>query len=88
MKIEFDPTKDAENIRKHGISLAKASDFVTVSYSQDTRFDYSETRYRAFGWLKGESYCLVFTMRNDIVRAISFRRAHAKEMKRYAPPER
>lgn len=85
MNIEFDPSKDAENIRKHGVSLARAADFIAVASIEDDRFDYNETRVRAYGHLDGVAHCLVFTVRNDSIRPISLRRAHAKEMKRYAP---
>ncbi len=62
MRIEFDPARDTENIRKHGP--------------------------RWLGFIDGLAYCLVFTVRGGNVRAISLRRAHTKEMKRYAPQER
>ncbi len=85
MEIEFDPVKDLENIRKHGISLRRADDFVSVADHQDGRFDYGETRYRAYGHIDKVAYCLAFTIRSETIRVISLRRAHAKEMKRYAP---
>ena len=51
MDIEFDPAKDAQNIAKHGLSLADAAAFELASarVTIDDRFDYGETRYRAFG---------------------------------------
>jgi uncharacterized DUF497 family protein len=49
----------------------------------DDRYDYGETRYRAHGRIDGLGYCLVFTFAGDTTRAISFRRAHEKEMRRY-----
>jgi uncharacterized DUF497 family protein len=85
MEIEFDPAKDAENIRKHGISLNRASEVVTIAQMQDSRFDYGEIRHRAYGYIGSLSYCFVFTLRNDTIRVISLRRARAKEMRRYAP---
>jgi uncharacterized DUF497 family protein len=51
----------------------------------DDRHEYGEIRYRAYGLIDGLAYCLTFTERNEQVRPISLRRAHAKEMKRYAP---
>jgi uncharacterized protein len=83
MAIEFDAAKDAVNIEKHGVSLARASDFEILAFLEDGRSDYGETRYRAWGLIDGRPYCLAFTNRNGVVRAISLRRAHAKEMKRY-----
>jgi uncharacterized DUF497 family protein len=47
--------------------------------------DYGEVRYRAWGHIDGKAYYLAFTVRDGIVRPISLRRAHAKEMKRHAP---
>jgi uncharacterized DUF497 family protein len=49
----------------------------------DDRFDYGETRYRAWGHIDGIAYYLAFTFRDGEMRPISLRRAHAKEMKRY-----
>jgi uncharacterized DUF497 family protein len=83
--IEFDPVKDAANIKKHGISLARAADLIPAISVVDDRFDYGETRIRTYGHIDGVAYCLTFTTRGIIVRPISLRRAHSREMKRYAP---
>jgi hypothetical protein len=83
MRIVFDPVKDAANRDKHGISLARAVDFEIGEVVEDDRRDYGEARYRAFGFVDGVAHCLVFVVQADAVRAISLRRAHAKEMKRY-----
>lgn len=85
MKIEFDPAKDAANVAKHGISLARAGDLAPITSVIDDRFEYGETRIRTYGHIDGVAYCLTFTTRGDAVRPISLRRAHAKEMKRYVP---
>jgi len=87
MEIEFDPAKDADNIAKHGVSLARAADFEILSFLEDHRAAYGETRYRAWGMIDGVAHCLAFTFRAGRIRAISLRRAHKKEMDRYAPPE-
>ena len=84
MDIEFDPAKNEANIAAHGIALADFTGFdaepvVTI----DDRFDYGETRFRAFGRIGGKGHCLVFTTRDNVMRLISFRRAHEKEMRRY-----
>jgi uncharacterized protein len=85
MTVEFDAAKDALNIRRHGVSLARATDFVPIATVVDDRFDYGEIRFRAFGHIDGVAHCLVYTVRGESIRAISLRRAHAKEMNRYAP---
>lgn len=79
MAITFDPDKDAVNRAKHGLSLSLAADALV----EDDRFDYGETRYRAFGFIDGVAHCLVFTLRGEDVRVISLRRAHAKELLRH-----
>jgi uncharacterized protein len=83
VRIEFDPVKDQENRRKHGISLAEAAgiDLAATSIEPDERYDYGETRYRAFGPIDGRLHMLVFTMRDSVLRAISLRRANAREIK-------
>jgi uncharacterized DUF497 family protein len=83
--VAFDPDKDARNIAKHGISLARAveMDMAAALIREDDRFDYGETRYIAFGEIEDELYCLIFTFRGSRVRAISLRKANKKEIIRH-----
>ena len=85
MEFEFDPDKDTANIAKHGLSLddAKGIDLDASAVVADERWDYGEVRYRAFGRIEGQGYCLAFTMRGKVLRLISFRRAHEEEMRHY-----
>jgi uncharacterized DUF497 family protein len=85
VSIAFDPDKEARNIRKHGISLARAEeiDMAEVIVHEDDRFDYGETRYIAFGEIDDTLHCLIFTFRGSNVRAISLRRANRRENRRY-----
>ncbi|MFN4283841.1 MAG: BrnT family toxin [Alphaproteobacteria bacterium] len=85
MKIVFDPAKDHANLAKHGVSLGRAADMEMAAVIEDDRQNYGEARYRAFGFIDGVAHCLAFTTRGETIRAISLRRAHAKEIKRYAP---
>jgi hypothetical protein len=85
MEIEFDPAKDAVNIAKHGISLARASEIEFAAVKLDERFDYGEKRFRGWGVIAGQRYCLAFTYRGHVVRPISLRRVHEREMSRNAP---
>ena len=82
MEIEFDPEKDAANLRNHGISLARAIDLQVIVAVDRSRG--SEIRFRSYGLIDGTAYCLVHTVRGQTIRPISLRRAHAKEMKKYA----
>jgi uncharacterized DUF497 family protein len=84
--IAYDPDKDAINRAKHGLSLgeAEAFDFAGAVVTEDRRHDYGEVRFRAFAYVGGQGRCLVFTVIDEVtIRAISYRRARAKEMKRY-----
>lgn len=87
MAIEFDPTKDETNRKRHGMYLTQASDMEIVTVVGDDRRDYGEPRFRAFGYIDGVACSLAFTYRGENLRPISLRRAHAKEMKRYVPEE-
>lgn len=82
--MDFDPDKDKVNLAKHRISLARASDMEIIEFSRDERFDYGEICYRAWGYIDRQPHFLAFVVRNGQVRPISLRRAHVKEMKRYA----
>lgn len=65
---------------------AEAFDFETALILIDDRRDYGEVRYRAWSRIDGVGFMLVFTQVDDeTIRAISFRRAHAKEMRRHGP---
>ncbi|MFN7400004.1 MAG: BrnT family toxin [Sandaracinobacter sp.] len=81
MYVEFDPAKDAANIAKHGVSLARAAELEFLAVVRDDRF--SEQRYRIYGLLDDVPHCLAATLRNGVVRAISLRRAHRKEYRRH-----
>lgn len=85
MGVAFDPEKDARNIAKHGISLARAEemDMAAAFVREDDRFDYGETRYVAFGEIEDELHCLVFSFRGSRVRAISLRKANKREIRRH-----
>lgn len=85
MAIEFDPAKDAANIAKHGVSLAKAADLdISVAVTaQDTRFAYGEDRFIAIGPVGADLHVLVYTLRGENVRAISLRPANEKEKARW-----
>jgi uncharacterized DUF497 family protein len=81
VEIEFDSAKDAANIEKHGVSLARAADLEILARVIDSRF--AEERRRSYGLIDGVAHCLAYVIREDRVRAISLRRAHSKEMRRY-----
>ena len=85
MRIEFDPTKDASNRLKHGVSLAMAAelDWDAAWVWVDERVDYNEMRMIALAPKTEILYCVAFVDRGDVRRIISLRRANRREVKHY-----
>ena len=81
MNVEFDPDKDEVNVAKHGVSLARAVELAGVVVIEDARFE--EPRFRLYGTIDDVPHCAAVTMRGNIVRVISLRRAHRKELRRH-----
>jgi len=86
MAIEFDPAKNVTNIAKYQIT-GSCGRFRDSGHLPDTRFNYGEARFRAWGLIDGEAHCLAFITCGDKVRAISLRQTHAKEIKPYGASE-
>jgi uncharacterized protein len=85
MRIEFDPTKDASNQLKHGVSLVMAAelDWDAAWVWVDERVDYNEMRMIALAPKTEILYCVAFVDRGDVRRIISLRRANRREVKHY-----
>ena len=85
MRIEFDPTKDASNRLKHGVSLAMAAelDWDAAWVWVDERVDYNEMRMIALAPRTGTLYYVAFVNRGDVRRIISLRRANRREVRHY-----
>ena len=89
MRIEFDPTKDASNQLKHGVSLALAAklDWDAAWVWVDERFEYNEMRMIALAPKTETLYYVAFVNRGDVRRIISLRRANRREVKHYVDNE-
>jgi uncharacterized DUF497 family protein len=85
MDITFDPAKDADNLAKHGVSLALAADLEWESALvwPDTRHAYGEPRQSALALLRTRLYFVAFVDRPAGRRVISLRKANPREVKRY-----
>jgi uncharacterized DUF497 family protein len=81
--VEFDPAKDAANVEKHGISLARTGDLDIRAVSENSRPEDAERRFRLYGLIDGEAFCAIVTYREKAVRAISLRKANRKERTRH-----
>jgi uncharacterized DUF497 family protein len=58
-------------------------DFENALYAVDDRRDYGEMRYVALGMLGNRLHVLCFVETDDGIRVISFRKANAREVRRY-----
>ncbi len=85
MRIDFDPTKDAANQARHGVSLALAHelDWDAALVWVDERFDYDELRLIALAPKTNTLYYVAFVERGEIQRIISLRRATRREVRHY-----
>jgi uncharacterized DUF497 family protein len=64
MRFEFDPDKNREVKRKHGVSLEEAEEIFDQTYIVDRKSDDPE-QLRAIGWSRGRLLSVIFEMRTD-----------------------
>ena len=86
MEFEWDKTKDAANIAKHGLSFSQVTAIFDgfCVYARDSRYDYGEQRFLAIGALEAEAVVVVvFTYRGEKLRIISARPANKSERRHY-----
>lgn len=85
MRFEFDPAKNERNIALRGLSfqLAEELEWHEAILWRDSRRDYQEHRECALAPLEGRLYFAAFTVRGDVVRIISFRKANKREVEKY-----
>ncbi|HEY5046859.1 MAG TPA: BrnT family toxin [Rhizomicrobium sp.] len=84
-EVEWDEAKRRANLEKHGADFADMPfmDWDNATILQDSRFDYPEPRFWAFGLLRGRLHLAAYCERGGTIRIISFRKANAKEVRRY-----
>lgn len=85
MEFGWDEGKHKRNVRSRGIGFdvaARIFEGRTVEWLDD-RFDYGERRIRAIGEADGGLLTVVYTLRGEVRRIISARRANRKERKRW-----
>jgi uncharacterized protein len=85
LELDWDEEKRRVNIRKHGLDFADARslDWDGATYVEDKRFPYPEPRYWAFALRDKRLHLVAFCIRDGKVRIISFRKANAREIRRY-----
>ncbi|MHB1304589.1 MAG: BrnT family toxin [Acidiphilium sp.] len=85
MDIEFGDAKETVNRERHGVSLALGLAVLEnrVGEVMDDRQDYGEPRINAFGLIAGRLFACTYTMRGDIYRIISVRKASRQEQRKW-----
>jgi uncharacterized DUF497 family protein len=86
VSIEFDPSKDAGNVAKHGVSLTEGDGVLDDPLCLTVEDDISEgeQRWQTIGTnIFGILYVVVWTQRGKKERIISVRRPDAKERRAY-----
>ena len=84
MEFAWDERKRALNLKKHGLDFADVAFLAweTARVLVDGRRDYGEIRYRAVGLFKGRLHFVAFTIRDEKIRVIGFRKTNEKEARR------
>lgn len=71
VRFEWDPAKDRENQKKHGVSFVKAQ-FAFADpnrvIAEDLSHSSGEKRHYCFGWVEGGVLTVRFTYREDVIR--------------------
>jgi uncharacterized DUF497 family protein len=86
MAFEWDEGKRLRNLAKHGLNFEDAPQIFAdnVFVVDDTRYDYAEQRFIAYGLLARRVVVIAFTLRDDdTVRVISMRKANKREQEVY-----
>jgi uncharacterized protein len=85
LEFEWDEEKRQSNLNKHGVDLIEAGQIFagyTVEFA-DNRYNYSEDRFIAIGQSKGQILTVVYTVRDEVIRLISARKATKNETRIY-----
>jgi uncharacterized DUF497 family protein len=82
---EWNEAKRQKNLAIHGVDFSAIESFVweKAVMIPDTRKNYGETRFLAYGPIEDRLYCVAFTVRGENIRIISLRKANSREVKRY-----
>ena len=86
MEFEWDGDKSDACFTERGFDFA----YVAQAFfdplrcvAADMRFDYGEPRYQLLGGIEGRVFFIAYTLRSDVIRIISARKANHREVKHY-----
>lgn len=86
MPVQYDPRKEAANLKSHGVSFADAEGVLwdPLALTDEDPDAAGERRFVSIGHARtGELMVVVYTMRGGVFRLISARRPTRKERKSY-----
>jgi uncharacterized protein len=84
MNFEWDAQKSISNKEKHGINFDAAKNLWFDDKRVKIHIPFpSEDRWALIAAVEGRMWTAIYTMRNDVIRIISVRRARAGEVKLY-----
>lgn len=86
MSLDFDPKKDAANLKKHGVSLSEGDGVLNdpLAITVEDEAAKGEQRFVTIGMnVFGSLMVVVHTPRGDDVRIISVRNTDPKERRAY-----
>jgi hypothetical protein len=86
VEFEWDQNKSKKCFTERGFDFAYAAHaFLDPNRiaQKDSRYDYGETRYQLISKIEGRVFVVIYTMRNNVIRIISARKANKREVKYY-----
>jgi uncharacterized DUF497 family protein len=83
MRYEWDERKRLSNLEKHGLDFFDVGIVFESSHVEVPSTHSSEKRLLAIGTIEGRFVTVVYTVRNEAIRVISFRRARHEERDTY-----
>ena len=85
VEISFDPLKRTQTLVERGLDFADAAEVFAGNSIDipDRRQNYGEDRIASVGVLQGRMVIVVWTLRGDVRRIISMRKANKREQERY-----
>ena len=83
MEIEYDPIKRQKTLETRDFDFKDCVEIFNNPHIvlEDTRFNYNESRFITFGFLKQREIVIVWTPRKNKRRIISMRKANEREQK-------
>jgi uncharacterized DUF497 family protein len=83
MDFEWDAAKRRANLAKHGVDFLEVEALFQGGLLVEPSPYAGEQRFRALGLLRGRVFAVIYTMRGNVYRIISVRRARHEERAAY-----